>query len=282
MPKVTIVIPNCNHARFLDRRFQSVLDQTEQDFEIIYIDDGSADGSDLVFSKYRGDKRVHGIFNPTPSGIPCRQWNRGIRAGSGEYIWIAESDDWADPRLLETLVTRLDSLPNAGIAYCQSRIADENDHTVSSCLDITDDLDSARWSRDFTNNGRDECGRYLFVRNTIPNASAVVFRRSIYKRAGGADETMRLGGDWLTWIKMLMISDITFVKEPLNYFRKHAGSVRYQAMKDGTYLVESERVRNYLKKRLPIPRQSLWQARKERLLHGLAAWLRMPLELFRP
>jgi len=51
MTKVSIVIPNYNHAPFLGRRIDSVLDQTNDDFEIIYLDDGSTDDSHQVVEK---------------------------------------------------------------------------------------------------------------------------------------------------------------------------------------------------------------------------------------
>ena len=62
--------------------------------------------------------------------------------------------------------------------------------------------------------------------NYIVNASAVVFRKDIFVKAGFAEETMRLCGDWLTHTKMLTLSDLAYVASPLNYFRTHSHSVR--------------------------------------------------------
>jgi len=50
--KSTVIIPNYNHARFLEKRIQSVLDQTYQDFEVIYLDDASTDNSNQVFTQF--------------------------------------------------------------------------------------------------------------------------------------------------------------------------------------------------------------------------------------
>lgn len=179
MPKVSVIIPNYNHARFLDKRIQSVLNQTYQDFEVIYLDDASTDNSNQVFTKFAGDKRVQAIYNESNSGSPFKQWNKGIRLAQGDYIWIAESDDYADKHLLAQLVNRLDNNPMVGLVYCQSWIIDEYDNTAYTSKEWIYFSDKKRWDDDFIDIGKNECGRYLLFENTIPNASAVLIRRSI-------------------------------------------------------------------------------------------------------
>jgi len=239
MPKISIIIPNYNHARFLEQRLRSVLGQTFQDFEAIYLDDASTDQSAAVFAQFAGDPRIRAIYNQSNSGSTFKQWNRGVRAARGEYIWIAESDDYADECLLAALAAQLDRHPRAGLAYCQSWQVDEQGQTIGSMERWTDGLDPQRWTRDFVNDGRDECARYLILKNTIPNASAVLFRRAIYEQAGGADETMRYCGDWKTWARMLLIGDVVFVAQPLNYFRVHAKTVRTRFNSDLTAIEEA-------------------------------------------
>src|ERR1017187_1910144 len=111
MPTVSVIIPNYNHARFLRRRIDSVLQQTFQDFEVILLDDCSTDDSRSILSKYADDPRVRIEFNEKNSGSPFKQWNKGVRLAQGSYVWIAESDDYAAERLLERLVAVLDADP---------------------------------------------------------------------------------------------------------------------------------------------------------------------------
>jgi hypothetical protein len=63
----------------------------------------------------------------------------------------------------------------------------------------------------------------------------VVFRKSVYEQTGYADEMMRQCGDWMMWVKMLLISDVAFVAEPLNYYRMHAGSVTHRNLHTETF-----------------------------------------------
>jgi glycosyltransferase involved in cell wall biosynthesis len=256
MPRVTVVVPNYNHQRFLDQRIQSVLSQSFRDFEVLLLDDASTDESVAVLQKYLGDSRVRPIVrNTVNTGVPFTQWNRGVAAAQGEYVWIAESDDYADPRLLETLVGMLDAHPRVGVAYSQSLAVDDNGNTLYSLIDWTNDLDPGRWTHDYSGSGPDECRRFLAVKATIPNASAVVFRRSVYVSTGGADESFRLAGDHMLWAKLLLESDVAFCATPLNFFRVHGNTVRSKSRRTALALDEAIRIFDYIRARVDIPRE---------------------------
>src|SRR5579863_19047 len=130
MPRLSVIVPNYNHATFLRRRIETILAQTYRDFELILLDDGSTDGSRAILFEYAsapsagakspGQINVRLDFNETNSGSPFKQWNKGVRLTQGKHIWMAESDDYADPRFLERVVGALDASPEAAFAYCRS------------------------------------------------------------------------------------------------------------------------------------------------------------------
>lgn len=226
-PIVSVVIPNYNHAKYLKKRIDSVLNQTFQDFELIILDDCSQDTSrDLIRSYVNKDKRIRAFFNENNSGSPFKQWNKGVSLARAEYIWIAESDDYADKNFLSTLLTHITSSEKVGLVYCQSHMIDENDNIMGNMKNWTDDLDKNRWAKDFKSSGINECKIYLSRKCTIPNASAVLFRKKYYLGSGMADENYKMCGDWLLWIKILSLSDIYFVSQSLNYFRFHGNTTR--------------------------------------------------------
>src|ERR1017187_255387 len=153
MPKVSIVVPNYNHARFLPHRLDSVLRQTFQDFELILLDDCSTDESRSILSQYGSDPRVRIEFNEVNSGSPFKQWNKGVRLARGEYVWIAESDDYAAERLLERLVAVLDADPTVMFAYCRSwRVTEDDQKNGFGDWDL-DYLDPQRWTGGFLSAG---------------------------------------------------------------------------------------------------------------------------------
>lgn len=224
-PKVSVVIPNYNHAKYLEARIDSVINQSFQDFEIILLDDASSDDSAHIIKKYLYHPQIRFFQNYKNSGSPFSQWRKGVSLASGTYVWIAESDDIADLKLLETLVTVLDSNPRVVLAYCQSSYINESGEVTGSALAWTDDLDTERWKYDFLNNGKDECVEYLSIKNTIPNASAVVFRRNAFSKIN-TETQMKLCGDWLIWSKIIRQGDVAFHAGALNYFREHNATAR--------------------------------------------------------
>lgn len=226
MHKVSIIIPNYNHSVYLKQRIESVLNQTYQDFEVILLDDCSTDNSGVVLSGYAKHPKVaHLIINTNNSGSTFKQWEKGIKLAQGKYIWIAESDDFANLCFLEKLVPIIESNPKIGIAYCQSYKVDENGMNIGNMIEWTNDLDNARWKTDYTNNGLAELEKYFIYKNTIPNASAAIFRKAAIVLNRKLHKFF-LCGDKYFYTQILLRNDIAFCAEPLNYYRFHTNTVR--------------------------------------------------------
>lgn len=240
MPQVSVIIPNFNHARFLKARVESVLTQTFADTEILILDDASTDESSRVISEFETEPRVSVYFNETNSGSPFSQWNRGISMTTGEYVWIAESDDWAEERFLERMVAVLDANPKVSLAYSLSKIVDQQGRELESFFDwdVSPGPSTDRWRRDFTEDGRTECVRVLGFHNTIHNASAVLFRRSAASEAGKVREDLRYCGDWEFWVRMLRLGRVAFVSEMLNQNRRHEATVSHDSSGSEIELIE--------------------------------------------
>jgi glycosyltransferase involved in cell wall biosynthesis len=259
MPKVSVIIPNYNHARFLEQRIDSVLNQTFQDFEIIFLDDSSTDNTREIFAKYADHPKIsHIVFNDINGNSTFKQWNKGIALATGEYIWIAESDDYAAPRFLSELVPVLDLNLNVGLTYCQSYLIDDTNQILSpEFLACTNCFDRKRWSSDYLNDGKNECENFLAGKNTIPNASAVLIRKSSYiSEVGCSNEAFKVAGDWFTWSKILLAADIYFIAESLNYFRYYEGSVSRKSDKFLIIVKEGLTIFNQLQERVEISQKA--------------------------
>jgi glycosyltransferase involved in cell wall biosynthesis len=257
MRKVSVIIPNYNHHRFIGQRIESVLNQTYSDFDLLILDDMSSDNSREIIEQYRRDPRVSIEYNTQNSGSTYLQWKKGIAHTNSEYIWIAESDDYADRTFLSCLVEKLDAHPRAGLAVCESVIVDEANNEVG--IYGRDFQMGSGFSaflspvihRDFAESGRDYCRNHMVPWNTVPNASAVLFRRSALVDIGGPVTEMRLCGDWLTYCKILMQFDICRESRTLNYFRTHVSNVRSHT-KTTVYMAEQRQVRAYVQRALGV------------------------------
>ncbi len=220
---VSVIVPNYNHAQFLQQRLESVYNQTYADFEVILLDDQSTDNSVGVLNEYRHHEKTSMlIVNEKNSGSPFAQWRKGLQLAKGELIWIAESDDVAQVTFLEKLISRMD--PHTVLAYCGSqKIDSENQILPNKWLNS---IDADRWDNDYTVGGHKEILEYLYYFNTIQNASACVFRRPSDELLADLT-TMKFCGDWIFWIRLLQEDGgVAYSAERLNSFRSHVGTSR--------------------------------------------------------
>jgi glycosyltransferase involved in cell wall biosynthesis len=262
MPAVSVIVPNYNHARYLRRRIDTILGQTFKDFELILLDDCSTDESRTILSEYGSDPRVRLEFNEVNSGSTFKQWNKGVRLAKGKYVWIAESDDYADERLLERLVEILEGDENITLAYCRSWRVTQDDQLKGFEDAYLQHRGSHGWDADFCVEGQQECRGYFLFLNSVPNASAVVFRRVAYERVGGADESMVLCGDWKLWAAMALAGRIAYTTRPLNYYRSHEGSLRSKTARRSLSVLESLQVVRWILDRVILSEAELVQVYK--------------------
>jgi glycosyltransferase involved in cell wall biosynthesis len=226
-PFVSVIVPNYNHSKYLKQRLDSVFAQTYLNFEVILLDDCSTDSSREIMSQYANHPKVsHCVFNEKNSGNTFVQWNKGIKMSKGDYIWIAESDDYCDPEFLEELVKPIRSDNEIALAYCQSNRADESNTITGTWIDQTNDLDKDLFLKNFTMDGNAFVERFLIYRNIIPNASAVLLQKEAITALGylDTDASYRHIGDWLFYLKLLVNKKMAFVSQPLNNFRYHSQS----------------------------------------------------------
>lgn len=100
---VSIIVPVYNVERYLPRCIESILKQTYKEFELILVDDGSADKSGKICDSYaRKDARIKVIHKENGGVSDAR--NLGIEHSSGRYISFIDSDDWVEDNYLETLM----------------------------------------------------------------------------------------------------------------------------------------------------------------------------------
>ncbi|MDD4748116.1 MAG: glycosyltransferase family 2 protein [Salinivirgaceae bacterium] len=253
-PKVSVIIPNYNHAAYLPQRIESVLNQTITGTEIIILDDCSTDSSREIIMKYaRNESRIITCFNDENSESPFKQWKKGIDMAKGELIWIAESDDFADKVLLEKLVSILDKNQKVGVAYCQSNFVDEKGNVFGNHLENLKQLDSQLWETDFCIEGRTVLSEFMPIINIIPNASAALFRKSLLTDMNwGKLNSFTLAGDRYFWIHLLRNSFLGFVSGSYNNFRFSNTTVRSRTDKTVRYLKEIRTLYVLLLSQVPI------------------------------
>jgi glycosyltransferase involved in cell wall biosynthesis len=254
MPEVTVIIPNYNHSEYLTQRIESVINQSFQDFEIILMDDDSSDNSKEILKRYASHNKVsHIILNSKNSGSTFKQWEKGILLAEGKYIWIAESDDWCAPHLLEYLVEGIRQNPDCVISYCQSYLIDNINAIswVSTHNFLSEIVDGKSFSTD-----------KMLLTNPIFNASMAIWKREFYPMISKEFKEYKLVGDWLFWIELSRLGKVHISGRVLNYFRKHKKNVSSKAFKSGLNFVETLKIVNSLYRRKMISKRDYYKVFK--------------------
>lgn len=237
-PRVSVIVPNYNHSQYLIQRIDSILLQTYQDFELILLDDFSKDRSCDILLQYKNNPRVsHIIFNTENSGSPFKQWNKGISLARGEYVWIAESDDWAEPVFLECLVAELIQHPNVGLAYAKA----------SYQLNGNEAWESNASNSIKTYQGNSFICQKLLYTNVIYNVSMTVFKRSVFLEIQHElYENMILCGDWFMYVLLCQKSDVLEYDKILSNYRMHETNTSSRAEREGKSFLEGVIILDYI------------------------------------
>ncbi|MDP5158578.1 MAG: glycosyltransferase [Flaviramulus sp.] len=226
--KVSIIIPNYNHEKYLKQRLSSVFNQTYLNFEVILLDDCSTDNSQAILLEYANNPNVtHCIFNKTNSGNTFLQWKKGIEMTQGDIIWIAESDDFCDEDFLKEVSKPLMENNAVMLSYCQSYRVNENNEVTGSWKTYSDDLDRLQFENDFVMDGNLFIKNFLIYKNVIPNASAVLMRKNALLSCLNLEilSNYKYCGDWILYFQLLLNNKIAFTSNSLNNFRFHENSV---------------------------------------------------------
>lgn len=234
-PLVSVIIPNYNHAVFLDYRIESILSQTYKNIEVIILDDCSTDNSLEIVNKYRNDERIVAVIqNETNSGSPFAQWKKGLTLVKGDLVWIAESDDACADTFLEELVTFY-LKNNIVMAFTLSRKMDLN----SSLGEII----QRKLTKDLIMNGHDYVSKHISM---ITNASSAIFSRACAQKIDNDYYKYKGAGDWLFWTGIVSQGNVGVLAKPLNFYRVHDKSTTTKMFSNGRDFRELESIYTYL------------------------------------
>lgn len=250
-PNISVVVPNYNYAQHLDQRLKSILDQTLTPREIIFLDDCSGDDSVAIAERALADAPMNWsvVRSSENTGDVFAQWRKGVELAQGDIVWIAEADDWADPRFLETAVKAF-RRDDVVLSMTQSQQADRDGQIgAADYLEYVHDVSPGKWTRAFVSDGLKEVREGLSIKNTIPNVSAVLFRRAalleVLQTYTRDIASYRVAGDWCVYVNLLRSGALAFSPAALNYHRRHDASVTISKF-DLTELAEIARMQAYV------------------------------------
>ena len=215
MRAVSVCITCYNEADYIGCAIRSVLKQTaiDQIKEIIVVDDGSIDGSDLRIRELAtGDVPLVHIAQPN-RGLPAAR-NTAMRSATGKYIAFLDGDDFWEPRKIASQLTAFDT-PSVGLVYSDYVDFQTPDSRNQMMICV----------RRLSGQG-DDLVREFFVHDGPIMPSSVMVRREVLQQIGGFNEYYRIGEDTDYWIRVAL-GGFGFQHVPggLVYKRRHERNI---------------------------------------------------------
>lgn len=254
--KISVVVPNYNYSNYLYQRVYSILNQNYKIHELIILDDASKDNS-LFYIKQIEQKisefvNVKVVVNDINSGNAFSQWQKGINLATGDYVWVAEADDYAKKNFLNEVVSPLKKNNNIVISYADTGFIDSNGYiTKNSLVDQIDILKTNHWNASYVNKGISEINCYSYLNCTIPNVSGTIIKKGNYDEIFESAKKFHQSGDWFTYLNILNLGDISFINKTLNYYRVHGNNIS-QTFDKKAHILEIQRIYKFVKEKYGI------------------------------
>ena len=208
-PLVSLVITTFNREAYLAAAIESVLQQTFTDFELLLWDDGSTDRSVAITDRYaQRDRRVRVVTAAHRGRIAALQ--AAIAHTAGQYLGWVDSDDWLAPTALEETVRVLNAQPQAGMVY-------------TDYLDMDEQGGVMRYG--------ERCRLPYSKEGLLLDFMTFHFRlmrRSVFEQVGGINSASTDVEDYDLCLRLSEVTAIHRLRQPLYYYRNHAGSVSQQ------------------------------------------------------
>ncbi len=220
-PLFSVVIPLYNHERYVLEAVESVLAQTEVDFELIIVDDGSSDGS-VDQLKELTDPRIR-QFSQTNSGAHAAL-NRGIELAQGQWVAVLNSDDVFHPDRLKVAREWLDKDPSLGAFFSSYDFIDEDSALIRSAEEIqehwADPMASMSEEAGELLTGKEEVLLKLLGGNFLHSTSNLIIRREALE-AIGAFSAYRYVHDYDFFLRLAVREKIVCERSALLQYRLH-------------------------------------------------------------
>lgn len=214
LPRVSVVLPSYNHAKFVVKMMDSVVEQNYPNIELLVVDDGSSDDSTKVIESWidKNQEKLHIEFRSRKNRGLSNTLNELIEMATGDIIAGASSDDWFLPNSIHSRVRYLMSNPDKlavfsdfkvvnmfGDLVCESGITDFF-HGDKKLLKSADGM------------------KTQFLRRFCIAGPVLMFRKSMIDHAGGFDESFAVE-DWDFYLRMAGQEVVGFLDVPVAAYR---------------------------------------------------------------
>ena len=214
--KFSVIIPLYNKAPYVSKAVGSVLSQTYTDFELVIVDDGSKDDSYALASKAIEGALNCRIYQQENAGVSVAR-NNGVAFSKGDYLCFLDADDWWEPTFLEEMSKLVEEFPDAGIYGTNYTIVNETKHKTRIAPIGVD----VGFEKGYIN----YCKVYAKTLAMPLTSISVAIPRPVFDEMKGFPKGIKLGEDFLLWIRIALKYKVAFLNKPLANYNQDVDSV---------------------------------------------------------
>lgn len=236
LPKISVITPSYNQAKFIEQTINSVLNQNYPYLEYTVMDGGSTDGTVKVLKKY-GKKIIW--FSEKDKG-QSHAINKGLKKSKGEIIGFLNSDDYLEPGSLFKVGEFFSENKKTYWLTGKCKIVDEKSREVRKFATIYKNL--------FLKYLRNETTNKIVQFISQP---ATFWRREVMETIGYFDESLHYDMDYDYWLRMWRRYKLYFLDEYLALYRVHSAS-KAVVSPETQFQIEYDIVRRYTSSKLVL------------------------------
>lgn len=209
-PKVSIVLPTFNGARYVREAIESCLAQTFTDWELIIVDDASSDATPDIIKQYMAiDCRIRSVRHDANRKLPAAL-NTGFSLSRGEFLTWTSDDNLYKPPAIEKMLEYLSNHPEVDIVYTDYDVIDEDGKLIKSVM-----------VPPYEN---------IVIENVV--RASFMYRRSVQTSLGGYDENCFLAEDYEFWLRAAATFKMEALHHVLYEYRVHHQSLSFKKVRE--------------------------------------------------
>lgn len=210
--RFSVIIPLYNKAPYIEKALRSVMAQTFTDYELIVVDDGSTDDSAINAERVLSESSVHHkLIRQENAGVSMAR-NNGVAQSKGDYLCFLDADDWWALNFLQEISKLIEEYPDAGIYGTNYTIVNETKHkTRVAPIGV-----EPGFEKGYIN----YCQVYAKTLAMPLTSISVAIPRAVFDEMGGFPRGIKLGEDFLLWIKIALKHKVAFLNKALAYYNQ--------------------------------------------------------------
>ena len=209
--RFSVIIPLYNKASYVAKAISSVLNQTFKDYELVVVDDGSKDDSAKIAEQTIKDHDHCVLIRQGNAGVSLAR-NNGVAASQGEYLCFLDADDWWEPMFLEEMEKLIEEFPEAGVFGVNYTIVNESKRKTRVAQVGVD--------KSFEKGYINYCQVYAKTMYMPLTSISVAIPRIVFDEMKGFPDGIKLGEDFMLWIRIAMKYKVAFLNKPLSFYNQ--------------------------------------------------------------